>query len=79
LVTRQPTFTSNHIHTPRTFKLEQAARQLSPRTAYRTIHGVEHCPVCWMAGLVKRLRYERHHNADALCAVCDTCGFCLVL
>jgi hypothetical protein len=75
LVNRQPPFTSNHIATPRTFKLNQAALHLDPRTTYRAVHGADRCPAC-----AASLRAEPHHNAvGVLTLVCDGCGFRLVL
>jgi hypothetical protein len=83
LVQRQLPFTSNHKASPRTAKFVQAAQgfasKLGQQSDYKPIHGQEHCPKCWTRDSVtRRLRFERHHNADALCAVCDVCGFYLV-
>ena len=64
--------------TPLGVKLTKIAEELRYRSGYVPVAGAEHCPKCWIARKVVYLRSEPHHNCDALCVVCDGCGFYLV-
>jgi hypothetical protein len=63
------------------FRAAQDALQLAGEQNHVPVLGAEHCPTCWARHkATNRLRTEPHHNAAGVfCAVCDSCGFYLVI